>query len=173
MHIPFVPKVKFKVLAQFPPGQLAHPVVTTFSSLIHFFYVIYRICLLFDWSFRFYHNIIYISYLVASLLFSIRHWPYGIVLCCNKKRFSFFLKVFRHDQAFLREISLKTRNLDSEYMHYVGYHLAFQHNERFHLPYMAVAEISLGRISQRVRPEEQFLLLKYIITLSLILCSYY
>ncbi len=25
----------------------------------------------------------------------------------------------------------------------VGYHLAFQHNERFHLPYMAVAEISL------------------------------
>ena len=25
----------------------------------------------------------------------------------------------------------------------VGYHLAFQHNELFHLPYMAVAEISL------------------------------
>ena len=31
----------------------------------------------------------------------------------------------------------------------VGYHLPFQHNERFHLPYMAVAEISLG-ISLRV-----------------------
>ena len=54
----------------------------------------------------------------------------------------------------------------------VGYHLPFQHNELFHLPYMAVAEISLG-ISLRVRPEEPFLLLKYIITLSLILCSYY
>ena len=36
----------------------------------------------------------------------------------------------------------------------VGYHLPFQHNELFHLPYMAVAEISLGRISIRVRPEE-------------------
>ena len=54
----------------------------------------------------------------------------------------------------------------------VGYHLPFQHNELFHLPYMAVAEISL-RISLQVRPEEPFLLLKYIITLSLILCSYY
>ena len=52
--------------------------------------------------------------------------------------------------------------------HTVGYHLPFQHNELFHLPYMAVAEINL-----RVRPEEPFLLLKYIITLSLILCSYY
>ena len=55
---------------------------------------------------------------------------------------------------------------------FVGYHLAFQHNDLFHLPYMAVAEISLG-ISLQVRPEEPFLLLKYIITLSLILCSYY
>ena len=54
----------------------------------------------------------------------------------------------------------------------VGYHLPFQHNELFHLPYMAVAEISLG-VSLRVKPEEPFLLLKYIITLSLILCSYY
>ena len=54
----------------------------------------------------------------------------------------------------------------------VGYHLPFQHNELFHLPYMAVAEISLG-ISLQVRPEEPFLLLKYIITLSQILCSYY
>ena len=54
----------------------------------------------------------------------------------------------------------------------VGYPLPFQHNELFHLPYMAVAEISLG-ISLRVRPEEPFLLLKSIITLSLILCSYY
>ena len=54
----------------------------------------------------------------------------------------------------------------------VGYHLPFQHNKLFHLPYMAVAEISL-RISLRVRPEEPFLLLKYIITLSLILYSYY
>ena len=54
----------------------------------------------------------------------------------------------------------------------VGYHLPFQHNELFHLPYMAVAETSLGK-SLRVRPEEPFLLLKYIITLSLILCSYY
>ena len=54
----------------------------------------------------------------------------------------------------------------------VGYHLPFQHNELFHLPYMAVAEISLG-ISLRVISEEPFLLLKYIITLSLILCSYY
>ena len=55
----------------------------------------------------------------------------------------------------------------------VGYHLPFQHNELFHLPYMAVTEISLGTISLRVRPEEPFLLLKYIITLSLIPCSYY
>ena len=54
-----------------------------------------------------------------------------------------------------------------------GYLLPFQHDELFHLPYMAVAEISQGRISLRVRPEELFLLLKYIITLSLILCSYY
>ena len=54
----------------------------------------------------------------------------------------------------------------------VGYHLPFQHNELFHLPYRAVAEISPG-ISLRVRPEEPFLLLKYIITLSLILYSYY
>ena len=54
----------------------------------------------------------------------------------------------------------------------VGYHLPFQHNELFHQPYMTVAEISLG-ISLRVRPEEPFLLLKYIITLSLILCPYY
>ena len=30
-----------------------------------------------------------------------------------------------------------------------------------------------NKISLRVRPEKQFLLLKYIITLSLILCSYY
>ena len=51
----------------------------------------------------------------------------------------------------------------------VGYHLPFQYNELFHLPYMAIAEISLGR-SVRVRPEEPFLLLKYILTLSLILC---
>ena len=55
---------------------------------------------------------------------------------------------------------------------FVGYHLPFQHNELFHLPYMAVAEISL-RISLRVRLEEPFQLLKYIITLSPILCSYY
>ena len=55
----------------------------------------------------------------------------------------------------------------------VGYHLPFQHNELFHLPYMAAAEISLWRICLRVRPEEPFLLLKYIIALSLILCSYY
>ncbi len=54
----------------------------------------------------------------------------------------------------------------------VGYHLPFQHNELFHLPYMAVAEICLG-ISLQVRLEEPFLLLKYILTLSLILCSYY
>ena len=54
----------------------------------------------------------------------------------------------------------------------VGYHLPFQHNELFHLPYMAVAEINMG-ISLQVRPEEPFPLLKYIITLSLILCSYY
>ena len=54
----------------------------------------------------------------------------------------------------------------------VGYHLPFQHNELFPLPYMAVAEITLW-ISLRVRPEEPFLLLKYIITLSLILCYYY
>ena len=54
----------------------------------------------------------------------------------------------------------------------VGYHLPFQRTEQFHLPCMAVVEISLG-ISLRVRPEEPFLLLKYIITLSLILCSYY
>ena len=52
----------------------------------------------------------------------------------------------------------------------VGCHLPFQHNKLFHLPYMAVAEISL-RISLRVRPEEPFLLLKYIITLSLILIT--
>ena len=55
----------------------------------------------------------------------------------------------------------------------VGYHQPFKHNELFHLPYMAVAEISLGRIILQVKPEELFLLLKYIITLSLILCSYY
>ena len=55
----------------------------------------------------------------------------------------------------------------------VGYRLPFQHNELFNLPYMAVAEISLGRISLQVRPEEPFLLLKYILILSLILCSYY
>ena len=54
----------------------------------------------------------------------------------------------------------------------VGYHLTFQHNELFHLPYMAVTDIS-QRISLQVRPEEPFLLLKYIITLLLILCSYY
>ena len=54
----------------------------------------------------------------------------------------------------------------------VGYHLPFQHNELFHLPYMAVAEISLG-IRLGVRPKELFLLLKYTITLSLILYSYY
>ena len=29
----------------------------------------------------------------------------------------------------------------------VGYYVPFLHNELFHLPYMAVAEISLGRIS--------------------------
>ena len=58
-------------------------------------------------------------------------------------------------------------------LYVVGYHLPFQHNELFHLPYMAVAEISLGRISLQVRPDEPFLLLKYIFTLSLILCSYY
>ena len=55
----------------------------------------------------------------------------------------------------------------------VGNHLPFQHNELFHLPYMAVVEIGLGRVSLQVRPEEPFLLLKYIITLSLILYSYY
>ena len=55
----------------------------------------------------------------------------------------------------------------------VGYHLPFQLNELFHLPHMAAAEISLERISLQVRPEEPFLLLKYIITLSLILYSYY
>ena len=61
-----------------------------------------------------------------------------------------------------------------ELKHYdgVGDHPPFQHNGLFHLPYMAVAEISL-RISLRVIPEEPFLLLKYIITLSLILCPYY
>ena len=53
----------------------------------------------------------------------------------------------------------------------VGHHLPFQHNELIHLPYMAVADISL-RISLRVRPEEPFLLLKYILTLALILFSY-
>ena len=54
-----------------------------------------------------------------------------------------------------------------------GYRIPFQRNELFHLSYMTVAEISLGGISLRARPEELFLLLKYIITLSLILCSYY
>ena len=39
-------------------------------------------------------------------------------------------------------------------------------------PTFSAAEISL-RISLRIRPEEPFLLLKYTITLSLILCSYY
>ena len=56
---------------------------------------------------------------------------------------------------------------------YVGCHLPFQHNELFHLPYMAVAEISLGMISLQVKSVEPFLLLKYIITLSLIRWSYY
>ena len=73
-----------------------------------------------------------------------------------------------------KEVDDYAKGLTSERWHrlYVGYHLPFQHNEPFHLPYMAMAEISLG-ISLRVTPEEPFLLLKYIITLSLILCPYY
>ena len=37
----------------------------------------------------------------------------------------------------------------------VGYHLPFQHNELFHLLYMAVAKISLGRISVKWSPIER------------------
>ena len=67
---------------------------------------------------------------------------------------------------------LDWKTLPKLFIFSVWYHLPFQHNELFYLPYMAVAEINLG-ISLRVRPEELFLLLKYIITLSLILCSYF
>ena len=35
------------------------------------------------------------------------------------------------------------RQTDKNLYMAVGYHLPFQHNELFHLPYMAVAEISL------------------------------
>ena len=60
----------------------------------------------------------------------------------------------------------------------VGYHLPFQHNELGHLPYMAAALIPRAQSrsvwqSTNLRPEEPFLLLKYILTLSLILRSYY
>ena len=88
-------------------------------------------------------------------------------------------KICRHKMSIMfNEICINEEMLPKyTYIHvyiyiYVGYHLPFQHNELCHLPYMAVAEISLG-ISLSVRPEEPFLLLKYIITLSLILCSYY
>ena len=52
------------------------------------------ICLLCDWSFHLYHHITYICYFIVSCLFFLLHSPYGIVLCCYKKRFSFSLKVF-------------------------------------------------------------------------------
>ena len=66
----------------------------------------------------------------------------------------------------------------------VGYHLPFRHNELVHLPYMAVASntsrsgqstISLVWMSTftNLRLEEPFILLKYILTLTLTLCSYY
>ena len=56
----------------------------------------------------------------------------------------------------------------------VGYPLPFQHNEQGHLPYMAVALIPRGSSpDQSTSLKSRFLLLKYILTLSLILCSYY
>ena len=95
--------------------------------------------------------------LCSSLLFLSRN---HFTTFLNKNRVSFLLPVYN------------IYCWSSTVMVHVGYHLTFQHNELFHLPYMAVAEISL-RISLQVRPEELFLLLKYIINLSLILCSYY
>ena len=61
----------------------------------------------------------------------------------------------------------------------VGYHLPFQYNELGHLPYMAVALIPRHQSrlvwdqTTSTSLKSRFLLLKYILTLSLILCSYY
>ena len=75
-------------------------------------------------------------------------------------------------KMILKELCKRLKFEHTNGLYSIGYHQPFKHNELFHLPYMAVAEISL-RISLRVRPEEPFLLLKYIFTLPLILFSYY
>ena len=56
-----------KKFAQFPVDHLPHPVI---SSLITLFVLICCIHLLYDWSFRLYCHITYISYFVASYLLS-------------------------------------------------------------------------------------------------------
>ena len=98
---------------------------------------------------------------------------------CSRKMLRTWIMIFNEDKQRwhkLRccDIGFKKKKIwVFTFLLSVGYHLPFQHNELFHLPYMAVAEISLWRISLRVRQEEPFLLLKYILTLSLILCSCY
>ena len=43
-----------------------------------------------------YHHLTYISNVVVFFIYSSfdMFGPYGVVLCCYKKRYSFFLKVF-------------------------------------------------------------------------------
>ena len=62
--IPFLCKIKSILLARFPVDL--HP-YSVMSALI--FFLFYCIRLLWDWSFRLYHHIIYIRYFAASYLF--------------------------------------------------------------------------------------------------------
>ena len=100
LHIPYVRKFKLQFLAQLPVDHLAHPVV---SSLTLFSVLIFCICL-YDWSFRLCHHIIYICYFLHLIYFCFDIvGPYGVILCCNLKRFSFFLKfsIFQPLPSFL------------------------------------------------------------------------
>ena len=69
--------------------------------------LIYCICLYYDWSFRLYYHITYIHYFVVSCLFIL--WHSWSLWGCNKKRFSFSLKVSLSlpSLALLAYLSLK------------------------------------------------------------------
>ena len=66
VHTPLVRMVKFQFFAQFPMDYFP---LQQLCLVLYFFALIYRIYLLYDWSFRFYHHITYICNFVASYLF--------------------------------------------------------------------------------------------------------
>ena len=107
-------------------------------KVIFFQFILYRFCCFYVCS-----HLVYAAVIILSMHFFME----SVSLCINASTQSTFLQVLFFLLFMIYIVCLSYFWCKALCIVIDRHHLPFQHNELFHLPYMAVAEISLRRIS--------------------------